>query len=123
MKLDTIKEDLQKTFSSAGFGNFEIKININDTLNEKFESLYEAINNIEGNVQQILQAITTGAGAFSMFGGPNGGGLSGLVKALGEKIKNSSWWQEHVGAGGEKGGGGSSNSGAYKKYADRKSVV
>ena len=34
MKLDTIKEDLQKTFSSAGFGNFEIKININDTLNE-----------------------------------------------------------------------------------------
>ena len=53
-----------------------------------------------------------------MFGGPNGGGISGLVKALGEKIKNSSWWQEHVGAGGEKGGGGSSNSGAYKQYAD-----
>ena len=91
---------------------------LNDTLNEKFESLYEAINNIDGNVQQILQAITTGAGAFSMFGGPNGGGLSGLVKALGEKIKNSSWWQEHVGAGGEKGGGGGSNSGAYKQYAD-----
>ena len=91
---------------------------LNDTFNEKFESLSEAINSIDENVQQILQAITTGAGAFNMFGGPNGGGLSGLVKALGEKIKNSSWWQEHVGAGGEKGGGGSSNSGAYKQYAD-----
>lgn len=91
---------------------------LNDTFNEKFESLSEAINSIDENVQQILQAITTGAGAFSLFGGHNGGGLSGLVKALGEKIKNSSWWQEHVGAGGEKGGGGSSNSGAYKQYAD-----
>ena len=91
---------------------------LNDTFSEKFESFSEAINNINENVQQILQAITTGAGAFSMFGGPNGGGFSGFVKALGEKIKNSSWWQEHVGAGGEKGGGGSSSSGAYQKYAD-----
>lgn len=88
---------------------------LNDTFNEKFESFSEAINNINENVQQILQALTTGA---SLFGGSGSGGILGAFKALGEKIKNSSWWQEHVGAGGEKGGGGSSGSGAYKKYAD-----
>ena len=75
----------------------------------------ERISNIDESVQQILQALTTGA---SLFGGSGSGGILGAFKALGEKIKNSSWWQEHVGAGGEKGGGGSSNSGAYKKYAD-----
>lgn len=91
---------------------------LNNTLVNTNTELMDIVSNINENVQQILQAITTGAGTFSMFGGPNGGGFSGLVKALGDKIKNSSWWQEHVGAGGEKGGGGSSSSGAYQKYAD-----
>ena len=86
---------------------------LNDTFNEKFESLSETLNSIDENVQQILQALTTGA---SLFGGSGSGGILGAFKALGEKIKNSSWWQEHVGTGGEEGGGGSS--GAYKQYAD-----
>lgn len=64
---------------------------------------------IDDTVKQILQAVTTGAG-FGL------GLMGGSVVSLFDKIKNSSWWQGHVGAGGEK--GGSSSSDAYKKYAD-----
>ena len=88
---------------------------LSETIVSTNDGLMERISNIDESVQQILQALTTGA---SLFGGSGSGGILGAFKALGEKIKNSSWWQEHVGAGGEKGGGGSSNSGAYKKYAD-----
>ena len=88
---------------------------LSETIVSTNDGLMERISNIDESVQQILQALTTGA---SLFGGSGNGGILGAFKALGEKIKNSSWWQEHVGAGGEKGGGGSSNSGAYKKYAD-----
>lgn len=88
---------------------------LSETIVSTNDGLMERISNIDESVQQILQALTTGA---SLFGGSGSGGILGAFKALGEKIKNSSWWQEHVGAGGERGGGGSSGSGAYKKYAD-----
>ena len=88
---------------------------LSETIVSTNDGLMERISNIDESVQQILQALTTGA---SLFGGSGSGGILGAFKALGEKIKNSSWWQEHVGAGGERGGGGSSGSGAYRKYAD-----